>query len=390
MLLSQNIDQYSAQQLCHIAWAFGALSLRHGEFFTKLAGHICKNLTMFKAQGLSNIAWACAMVSFRDDRLLHLMAPEIAKDVGDLRPLALARCAWAYRVLVVHTPNLMHSIVAEASKKIQEFPTKALAKLADAVYLLPPAKAEEENIIESELDKRTADIYDVLSSKIGTSVEEVAEADWTQYRDAITQLGIADTGMVGTPMMLKRLNIGMPSFEFIGKCKQQQILDRAEGGSPSESSGFSAAEIELTWNWENCTDTEWCWQDFLMRYTAGGSFRPGAQVRRKTLDPATGAVLKETYEPLCTDTTPAGNGLVSVEVGDRFGKQEPAFVLLDDIHCQLRSAGVVQPQASIRGLLQLYSSEVPSISTLGAVHQFNLLYPSVTVEFSEQANFVCD
>lgn len=397
MLRQKNPDRYSAQQLSHIAWAFGALSLRHSEFFTTLASHINMNLSTFKAQGLSNIAWAFAMVAFRENALLLRMAPEIVRGVSELRSLALARCAWAYRVLAVQVPDLWATIATEAARKVSEFPIKALTKLMDAVYLAPEAK--DSIIVEAELDLRTADIVTFITQQIGTPGEDIKRLEEMEYRQGMLEFGIMDAGLVGTPMLLKHLKIDMPSYDFIEKCKQQQQqVDKAEGSPPHE---FSAADIDLTWSWLDVgeddigsTTTECKWQDFLMQHGAvqcRGSFQSQGQVHQSVVDGNTGAVLEETYVPVSLQGPRADReDLIAVELGGRFGKYEPAFIVLSDIHAQLHHCGAKRPGVSVTGLLQIFSSQVPSISTIGALHQFKVLYPSIEIEFLEQAGVIED
>lgn len=395
-------DCYSAPQLSHIAWAFGALSLRHSDFFEALSKYVRVNMTAFKAQGLSHIAWAFAMVAFRDDSLLNIIAPEIAAGVNELRPLALARCCWAYRVLRVPVPSLTEAIAAESLLKVKDFGIKALAKLVDAIYLVPGLK--ESSILSDALSQKLmGDVVDLFVNIFGNRGNNCTEnADEQEYTSGINQLGVTDFGIVGTPMLLQRLDIDMPSFEFFEKCRRQQAADQTEGTPRAE---FAGAEVDLEWSWKSSPDTTTVckWPCFLMHYDGCGDYNiliqtpfanssantsaeagcADSPLVQTTLRDESGAVIKESFTPLsAAEVIPARENLIGVDLGGRFGKKEPAFKVLDEVHSRLRSLG--GPDMKVTGLVQILSTQVPSVSTVGALWQFSVRYPGVKLEFLEQ------
>mmetsp|Transcript_47745 Transcript_47745/g.74405 ORF Transcript_47745/g.74405 Transcript_47745/m.74405 type:complete len:340 (+) Transcript_47745:2-1021(+) len=336
----------------------------------------------FKAQGLSNIAWALAMVTYRDEKLLQRIAPEIARDVGELRPLALARCAWAYRVLQVQNPHLMAAIVSEAAKKIGEFPMKALAKLVDAVFVAP--QATDARILELALESKTNEVVDTIVGAIGDG-GKVNEQEYTQ---GLLGQGLVDAGLVGTPSILKRLDIDMPSLEFVDKCITQVEQCRNLVGSPE----LAAAEVKLSWGTtDESSDTEWTWEDFIVRHNApGGGYDASASAQGKILNRSTQEESETVLQfPQYDDGLLSGQGIVAVDLGGRAGKSEVLFLVLSAIHARLSSFS--QDVASaITGHVQLFSSLVPSLSAIGALQQFRVIYKGVTIEFAEKIGTIED
>lgn len=382
--VGKRIERYSAPQLSHIAWAFGALSLRHSEFLVALSTFVHGHMDAFKAQGLSNIAWALAMVSFRDDGLLLRIAPEIARDVGELRPLALARCAWAYRVLTVQCPKLMAAITQEAAKKVAEFPTKALAKLVDAVFVVPEAGADA-RVLEQTLDTRVRELVDHIVGAIRMDPRFEEE----KYAQGLIGLGLLDVGLVGTPSVLKRLEIDMPSMEFVDKCVRQ--AEHLRTSVPNPELAIAQVNLELCTS-DDCREWQCRWEDFLVRSNApGGGYDDCGKFHRRFVDRSTSEVDEQMMSFPQYDEN-ASQGLVAVDLGGRSGKSEVIFLVLSAIHSRLNSLGRGNADLSgmITGSVQIFSCIVPSLSAIGALQQFRMLYKGVTVEFVEQIGAIED
>lgn len=379
---------YSAQQLSHIAWAFGALSLGHADFCNSLSKYIRENMNSFKAGSLANIAWSFAMVGFCDHALLELIAPDIARDVSDLQALSLSRCAWAYRMLSVQVPSLMATLAAEAARKVKDFPSKGLTKLVDATYLVPEAGSAA--AIQEELVRRIGELADFFLDFFKNLGEEGKRPDRQEYSRMILQFGMPDAGLVATPVLLSRLGIGMPSFDFIDTCKQQHMLECAEGTPPSE---FAAAEVALTWmcmssEEDELPDVRWKWEDFLMRYTGGGGFIKHGKAL-KQIEDGHGAVMEESYVQMNSKSDT--NSLLAVDLrSGEPGRAEPAFAVLDFIHANLQALdanGVNGCSKAVIGSVQVFCGQVPSVSEIGCLHQFHVLYPSVVLGFVEQSGY---
>mmetsp|Transcript_15034 Transcript_15034/g.34125 ORF Transcript_15034/g.34125 Transcript_15034/m.34125 type:complete len:784 (+) Transcript_15034:156-2507(+) len=355
--VQRRIERFTAPQLSNIAWAFGALSLGHTELLQSLSDHVLKNTGAFKAQGLSNIAWAFAMVSFRDERFMRTIAPEIARDVAELRPLALARCAWAYRILAVQSPELLRAILAESLPKVDEFPAKALVKLIDSVCVGP--MASEQALLQKALALKIAEVAAFLKS-FWASARSCAAPDMAECTEQLQRFGLLDCGIVGTPMLLTQLGIGLPSLPFIRSCRENYPQAPQESGHRE----FSIAEInvavadrrEHSWVFDSTSDDQW-----------GHSSREGG---------ADGGA----------------DWLEAVDLPNRCGRSEITFLVLLQLCHRISELGVERgsPEAcaAVEGSVQMLSTLLPTISGVGALLQFRLLFPNVALEFVEQVGMI--
>jgi len=358
--VAKRIDKFSAPQLSHIAWAFGALSLRHLEFLQSLSAQVHGSLGAFKAQGLSNIAWAFAMVTFRDETLLRRVAPDIAHDVGELRPLALARSAWAYRVLGVRSPELMSAIAAEALRKVEDFPTKALVKLVDSLYMSPAVA--EQAALERALASRMAELSSFFLQSGGVSAGD------EEYSAHLLNFGLLDCGVVGTPLLLSQLRIDLPSRGFIRRCRAREWAKRTDDYQCKIHKEFTVAEIDVTAMQKTL-------HDWVVRYVGDSplDMEPGS------LEPAQAA--KGWRDEVA-------RRLAAVSLPGRSGRAETTYMALAEVCVRIFTLGVEPGSAdsclAVKGSVQLYSTLLPCVSSIGALHQFTVWFPNVKLEVAEQ------
>jgi len=362
--VAQNIIRFSAPQLSHIAWAFGALSLRHTEFLQSLSTHVYGSIKSFRAQGLSNIAWAFAMVNFRDEQLILRVAPAIAREVGDLRPLALARCAWAYRVLSVPSPELMDALSVEALKKADEFPTKALVKLIDSVYSSPVPK--ERSLLHRVLAGRTADVANFIQA-FWKGNHPINEED---YCGQLHAFSFVECGIVGTPLLLSQLNIDLPSGGFMRRCCQKG-LHRNPKQDPTGQATDDASRVEYTAAEATVTLADRTFHEWFVRYPDDFG-----------------------QDCLSVDDGGAQTFLVACTLPGRQGRHETTFAVLEDICSKILDLGVqsrsVEDCAAVTGSVEIFSSVIPCLSSVGAMWQFRTRFPNVTLEFAEQVGSISD
>mmetsp|Transcript_144034 Transcript_144034/g.461004 ORF Transcript_144034/g.461004 Transcript_144034/m.461004 type:complete len:728 (-) Transcript_144034:121-2304(-) len=360
----KTIHKFSAPQLSHIAWAFGALSLRHSDFLNILAAHVGGGVSSFKAQGLSNIAWAFAMVTFRDEVLLRKIAPCITQNVSELRPLALARCAWAYRVLAIPNPELMMAIGDESLRKVAEFPSKALVKLCDALFVSP--MANDGSSLRTALDERLAEIAAYFRRTWPPS-EPFPQVDGKEYETQMQEFGMSECGIVGTPLLLERLDIELPGAKFMQKCitKAWEKDEETKPQSEHNPEEYTAAHVNVTLGTEPL-------EAWVVHYNRNSN-SPGGE---KEAD-------EPTYLQVCALPT-------------RQGRHESAFGAIEEIAkriFELGGANSVAPGAAevcpeATGSVQMVTTVVPCITSIGAWWQFKILFPNVTFEFAEQVGTI--
>lgn len=353
--VSQRIDTYTPSQLSNIAWAFGSLLLRHCVFLQTLSAHMETSFSAFKAQGLTNIVWAFAMVSYHDEPLLRRTAPRIARDAAELRPFPLARCAWAYQLFGVPNPQVLAAISVEAIKKLDKFPTKALMKLVDSLYVSPAAM--ELRRLERALEARVAQVALVLRQTWDpATIFPGREPE--NYSRTLQSFGHVDCGVVGTPMLLSQLHVGVPGRDFMLQVRTRSwvadIRDSHSHRWDLSSRKYAVARADI------------CFEDQSLNtwLTSLACHSMGADVAKK-------------------------QWLVAVDfLPSRPARLECAFVVLSDLCTRIFAMGVdpgsLEARSRVAGSVQMHSNVIPCLSTIGAIHQFNMLFQGVAVYFAEQ------
>jgi hypothetical protein len=323
-----------------------------------------RNLSSFKAQGLSNIAWAFAMVNCKDEMLLRKVAPEIAKDASELRPLAIARCAWAYRALTVPAKELMATMASEGVQKASEFTTKALAKLVDSVYVSPSASAHAKDL-ESLLKGRMVELANFFRQSWDKNSPWPC-IDHSAYKSRLQTYGLVDCGIVGTPMVLAQLDIGLPSVQFMRGyrvyCQRTFTapweLAKSDGSSKKE---FSFMEYEL--------------------HVHGQTLGPSQALKCVQRPPP--AMEHELGPPW----------LYGLDMPSRKISNDTVLQLLLEVCSQVQTAGLSpgdEATSGVTGRVQILSTVLPSLSSVGALYQFKILFPNVELHFVEQVGTVGD
>lgn len=381
--VAKRIDKFQAPQLSHIAWAFGALSLKHQDFLHALSAHVHKSISSFKAEVLSGIAWAFAMVRFRDEQLLRRMATDIARDIVDLRPLALARCAWAYRLLLGRSPELMTALVVESVRKLDSLPTKTIVNLVDSLYASPPVVMQNA-LLEKALAARIEEVSSFF--KRAWPVGKQPSINLEQYTSQLMVFGLLDCGIVGTPVLLGQLGIDIPSRSFLQECRtqgrmrssglplpqQQQLLQQQQqqidlqinnGGGRAEQ--LAEPNRELTLGRLDITIMDKRLQDWVI-------IQAGA------------------VTPAITDSSAeeAKKWLLAIDLPGRRGHQETTCLVLSETCSQIFAQGIDSASmiscSTVQGSIQLLSTVVPCLSTVGALWQFKARFPNVSLTFVEQ------
>jgi len=350
-LVGKQMAEYHPVQLAHISWAFGALHVRHNEYFQALTDHMETARSNFRASELCNIVFAFALVSFRDEPLLLKVAPDIEQDMEELKPLTLGRCVWAYRVLHVPCDHLMKAGAGEALRRISEVPTKALVKLVDALSVCAFDEAFQ---LEKVLESRITEVAGNLREWCGRTS---AATDVKDYAEKLRSLGVADCGIMGTSMLMRRLGIDLPSRGFVRLCQSKSLIDRVRetprivtGGKGSVRRDYTAAELDITALDQNV-------HDFVVRYKGD----------RKS-----------------SECGWLASWLVAVDLAGHHGIHETVFQSLLDFCGRLVDLGVTPDTcASVHGSLEMLSSVAPCLSSVGALHQFSVIFPGVMVRFIE-------
>mmetsp|Transcript_43783 Transcript_43783/g.103468 ORF Transcript_43783/g.103468 Transcript_43783/m.103468 type:complete len:857 (-) Transcript_43783:94-2664(-) len=362
-----DLTAYSAHQLSHIAWAFGAVSMRHQAFFDGLCEYALARIQDFKAHGLSNLIWAMAMVGHRNEELSSKAAEEIVRTSGELRPVGFSRCTWAWRKNLAHMPDLQKAFTTEALKKERDFGTKILVKFADARF--PSATPEEMQKLLRVLEVRIEEVTSFLTGRWpnnnnGPRVDP-RQMDVQEYSRSANSYGIPDFGITGTPIALKQLQIGNVSRLFMLKCLQSlQTLEEEETERKTQG-GMDRA---------------------FMEYNLVVDGQPPV--------PVVGFLTQQPQRKDAARESLKTQWLHAVEQPTRPGTPEmlqPVHALLAELvntiekHVQMDDIVAQKDSGKVKGVVEILTTVPPSLSCIGVMWQFNVLFQNVTVKFTDHA-----
>ena len=91
----KRLDQFKAQDLANMVWAFATVGQQEEQLFKSLAKMAEWRLDQFKAQELANMAWAFARVGQQDQQLFHVVAKMAERRVDQFNAQDLDNMAWA-------------------------------------------------------------------------------------------------------------------------------------------------------------------------------------------------------------------------------------------------------------------------------------------------------
>jgi len=255
-------------------------------------------------------------------------------------------------------------ICNEALKKLDDFSTKAIIKLMDSVYVTP---VKEHRMLEDALTVRTNLVAQVIQNA-WPNAESLMTPNVDAYTTQIQDTGLIDCGLVGTPLLLTDLGIGLPSRDFILLCRRKAWLETGTNGErrPIPPNGgrqeFTAASCDIIIGEKE--ENIWLLRDAGETSQAADAVLARIEVSARLL--------------------------TAVELPGRRGRNDSTFAILVELIAAISSLGVdvtsVEQCSNVEGRAQLLSTTVPCISTVGALRQFNMLFPKITLEFTEQVS----
>ena len=190
--------------------------------------------------------------------------------------------------------------------------------------------------------------------------------DHNTYKTRLQSYGLVDCGIIGTPMVLAHLEICLPSAQFMRAyrvyCQRTFTgpweLAKSDGSSKKE---FSFMEYEIV----------------VHGQTIGPS-----QVLKCVQRPAP-AVEHELGPPW----------LYGLDMPSRKTSNDTVLQLLLEVCVQAQNAGLSpgdEATSSVTGRVQILSTVLPILSSIGMLYQFKILFPNVELHFVEQVGTVGD
>jgi len=139
VLCNQHIPfpEFSAQNLANFAWGLATLGIKDTNLFLALGRECCTRLDEFIEQELSNLIWAFGTCEIVDNLLLHHVALECATRPAEAwDPQSVSNLLWAYATLAVKDEVLLEHMVHCAIVRIDGFVSQELANSTWATAML--------------------------------------------------------------------------------------------------------------------------------------------------------------------------------------------------------------------------------------------------------------
>lgn len=266
----------------------------------------------------------------------------------------------------------MTALVLESVRKVDNLPTKTIVNLVDSLYVAVPV-AMQNAPLEKVLAERMKDVSSFF--KRSWPVGGTPTIDLEQYTSQLMVFGLLDCGIVGTPLLLGQLGIEVPSRSFLQECRkqgrmkssglplpQQQQLQQREQNDTGGRADQAEPNRELTLAHLDITVMDQRLQDWVINQ-AGST-------------------------PAPTESEGAGNWLLALDMPGRRGHLETTCLVLSETCSRIFALGIdptsMTSCSTVQGSIQLLSTVVPCLSTIGALWQFTARFPGVSLTFVEQ------
>eukprot|EP00929_Paragymnodinium_shiwhaense_P108604 TRINITY_DN74918_c0_g1_i1.p1 TRINITY_DN74918_c0_g1~~TRINITY_DN74918_c0_g1_i1.p1 ORF type:complete len:883 (-),score=172.66 TRINITY_DN74918_c0_g1_i1:444-3092(-) len=419
------------QDLSNTIWAYGTLEYKRNEHLRAINWEVMRQIEHFSPQGLSNVIWGLSAIEYRDIKTLTCISEEVLRrpieqltppDISTLlysfavlawsHEAALAKlrravrhwlprfasrdvanCSWAFVILSHRDDEIFRAMHLRAAELMEEFNVQGLCNIAWAFVrfgLDVPAKtvvgiAEETIKRQEELLEEPGDAV-MLSDSVCSEWSEKVPPSVCAQCDAIGRIPYARVFD-----FLKDLsNIPLPDSPAAEVERYQNTI-----------TGFGTIQLGRRLTMEMLR-TFGCWEDARERAVELRGLREQWLIDEwKTME-ATDATLA--HKTTCTWTLEAGNQGVG---------EKAVLASGSPMGCDVRftSCIVDHPRASdaefqvlnkaadrlLRDPGQLHGSclrmdvsEIPCLSCLGAIRQFQKTFPMVSLKISFSIRKVLD
>lgn len=346
------------QNLSNVAWAFASSQVYDASLMAAIAYATQVHIEDFDQQGLSNSAWAFARVGCFDEPLFNVLTSAAQGKLQEFSGQNLANFGWA--VAILHSgSSLLHSLAMAASKAVKDLTVQSLADLSWACSRIPKIAdptgvAFEVDAAVQQLRSRLLEAATQISFALPSTVRE---EDWLQYQGLIWELHVVNLRFAAH-QVLRAMNVADAPLDFA-----ERAVARIRGEFPGGERplGLGGAGVDTT--------AVRAYAEFsvvLLNEASGAEGRLEGQLWRS-------CGVNSNSQPLTPPLWPSAFRLPGSSHVDRELCAE--FQILVELTLQLQGHLVV-------GCLSLFTTTSPCMSCLGAMRQFQLLFPEVSIEFA--------
>jgi len=343
---------WDPQSLANMMWAFATLAVKDDLLFRRLVDAATQRVSDFDCQELANSVWATAMVLFRDELWLDAVAGQVTRRIKDCQPMHLAQIAWAFSRFLRSSDKtgLIAAIASEASLRARDFAAQSLIDVYDALLFFetPPSGS-----VRSLVSDLACNIEDRMKEFCKLCAEgSPAAAQVASYRQFIEGCEIVTLGVHHTTQILQRCGLLREPGSFFADDARKLVASwRAEQVAVDPTGRSAFHRSQCVWRLRASSGTAQAAQSL-----ADGIFASGVAVAEGER-----------------------HGLVPCRLrhhrgGDAEFRALCAALGTSAMH-GARSRSSVSPVLHLN--LDLHISEVPCVSCLGAMLQFNCRCPGV-------------
>jgi len=345
-----DLASWDPQSIANMMWAYAALAVKDHFVFRVLVNAAIARAVDFDCQELANSVWASAMIQFRDSIWLGMFAALIIQRISKMLPLNLAQISWAYSRFnfPAAKEGLIPAISRETQLRLADFPSQSLLDVHDALVFFnesPEVLGATDKVLHplcSKLEKFLEDFAE-LCSTAEPSAEQIAA-----YRAELQAFGVVTLGAYRTESFLSRIGLLATDTTFALHARKLFSTWRAEQVSIDPTGRSAFHRSQCVWRVEF----------------------PSMDSRSEPL-----AGIFESSTPLEDESC---KGLVACGLRYRRGGDAEFRALCTVLNSDAVAQHIRQGAYELQGCaVMMHVSEVPCVSCLGAIIQFNCRYPGV-------------
>lgn len=383
-------DEFNTQGLACMACAFSVIGLAHHELFDTLAAGVIDRVDQCTPRDLESIAWAFARLGLAKDVLMSAISSAAFHRIHEFQPLDLANVGWAFATLGIQDIPLMEALGAESVRQVTRFSLQALGHTAWAFSTLSCAYRALMDAISAQVllnvdhleTPHLAVLLDadleckaVLGRRMGAVLWRFLEAfpgsaeEWErpEYLKFLRRLQVDNFGASGSRFLLTRLGIERAPWDFQVSAQHQMRAYIQKNNEVLK---------DLTTK-EVLHKRVCCFTEYSLAVPVGDAMVPlrGVMMRENGYWSAS-AARGGTCRWLRAATGLRVGALVDRVLCSEFQTLEE---LCDNIE---RAGGTPERRCDIQGGVRAFISTTPCVSCIGAMSQFRVMFPNVTLEIS--------
>eukprot|EP00747_Dinoflagellata_sp_TGD_P134323 gnl/TRDRNA2_/TRDRNA2_175303_c1_seq1.p1 gnl/TRDRNA2_/TRDRNA2_175303_c1~~gnl/TRDRNA2_/TRDRNA2_175303_c1_seq1.p1 ORF type:complete len:377 (-),score=51.71 gnl/TRDRNA2_/TRDRNA2_175303_c1_seq1:34-1164(-) len=359
-LAAASISTISAlipHDLSSTAWAFSTLSYNdHQPLLQAISAASRRMLSQFNSQDLANTAWSFATCCFMNPEALGPQAAQVKTKISDFEPPGLATTAWAYSSLGVQDNQLMNALAAEVLRKLKEIEPQSLGILADAKLAC-----------RSEVECALGPFMDRFLARLPRTLEEWSSS-YEAFVQFIGELKVDNFGARCSRKILQAMNFVPAPEDFCSRAHMQIQLSASSASGEDHRAAQAKAAGDALSGAALVHRRVFSYMEYELN-VSGTPLRGALTKENGRRERAVGGRAHATLRAISSPIS----GLVDRTLCSEF---QSLNALVDEV----RLAPSYSGDSAVWGLARLFVSTAPCVSCLGALRQFQLLFPTVKVE----------